>query len=136
MDATEYFAYTMHKGGSIVNIASIYGIVGSINALYKDVDFDMPPIYAAAKGGIIAHSRDIATKYAKYGVRVNCVSPGGVYDESRHPPQFEKAYSERTPMGRMATPEDIAWPVAFLASDAAQYITGQNIIVDGGWTAW
>ena len=120
--------------GSIINLASIYGVIGPDDRIYEGTDLSMPQDYSVAKGAIIAHSRCMATRYAKYGIRVNCVSPGGVYDNQ--PEQFVKAYSNRVPLGRMATPEDIAWPVAFLASDGAGYITGQNILIDGGLTAW
>lgn len=132
---TYYAAEHMkEKGGSIINIASIYGIIGPTLSLYEDTDVTIPPIgYSAAKGAIIALSRSIATQYAKYDVRVNCVSPGGVFDNQD--PKFVERYEAKTPMGRMATPEDIAGPVCFLASDAAKYITGTNLVIDGGLTA-
>ena len=122
-----------HGGGSVINLASIYGVVGPKYEIYKDTRMTMPPRYAAVKGGIIAHSRCMAVKYGKYGVRINCVSPGGVFDNQ--PELFVKRYCARVPMGKMATPEDIAGAVVFLASDEASYITGQNLIVDGGLTA-
>lgn len=122
------------RGGSIINIASIYGLIGPTLPLYDETDVTIPPIgYSAAKGAIIALSRSIAVQYAKYGVRVNCVSPGGVFDNQD--PKFVERYEAKTPTGRMATPEDIAGPVCFLASDAAKYITGQNLVADGGFTA-
>lgn len=123
--------------GSIINLASIYSVVGYNYRIYEGSKVPYPsPRYAGYKGGIVSFSRVIATDYAEKGIRINCVSPGGVYDANRHCSNFESSYSYETPMGRMATPEDIAWPVAFLASDASKYITGQNIVVDGGWTAW
>ena len=133
---TEKMAQYMaeNNGGSIVNIASIYGVVGAHYPSYEGTDMDMKPEYAAIEGGIIALSRTLATKYAKDGVRINCVSPGGVYDGQ--PDSFVKSYCNRVPMGRMATSEDIAGPVLFLASDLAKYVTGQNLIIDGGLTAW
>ncbi len=129
----DYFART--NGGSIVNIASIYGVVAPDDRIYQGTDVKPAPTeYSAAKGAIIAMTRTIAVRYAKYGVRCNCVSPGGVFDE--HEQRFIDQYSARVPMGRMATLEDVAGPVAFLASDWAGYITGQNIMIDGGLTAW
>lgn len=128
-----YFAH--HGGGSIVNIASIYGVVAPDDRIYKDTSVTPAPTeYSAAKGAIIATSRTIAVRYAKHGVRCNCISPGGVFNG--HEAQFERQYSERVPIGRMATPWDVAWPVVFLASDWARYITGVNIPIDGGLTAW
>jgi NAD(P)-dependent dehydrogenase (short-subunit alcohol dehydrogenase family) len=91
---------------------------------------DMPIEYSFVKGGIISMTRALATKYAP--VRVNCVSPGGVFDGQDE--KFVKRYCEKTPLGRMATPEDVANAVVFLASDKAAYITGQNIVIDGGYT--
>ncbi len=127
--------FTKRGGGSIVNIASIYGVVAPDDRIYQGTDVKPAPTeYSAAKGAIIAMTRTIAVRYAKYGVRCNCVSPGGVFDE--HEQRFIDQYSARVPMGRMATPEDVAGPVAFLASDWAGYITGQNIMIDGGLTAW
>lgn len=117
---------------SIVNLASIYGVMGPDDRIYKGTDMNMPSWYAAAKGAIIAHSRCMAVRYAP-GIRINCVSPGGVFDNQ--PDEFVDRYMAKTPMGRMAMPGDIAGVVAFLLSDDAAYITGQNIIVDGGLTA-
>lgn len=129
--ATETFA--AHFTTSIVNLASIYGVIGPDERLYRGTTMSMPNYYSAIKGGIIAHSRTVAAKYGQYGVRVNCVSPGGVFDGQ--PNAFVDAYSERVPLGRMAKPEDVAGAVCFLLSDGASYITGQNIIVDGGLCA-
>lgn len=123
-----------NQGGSIITLASIYGVVGPHMDSYMDTKMDMPDEYALAKGGIIAWTRSLACKYAKFGVRVNCVSPGGVYHHQ--PLEFVKRYEARVPMGRMATPEDVAGVVFFLASDWSKYVTGINICVDGGLTAW
>ncbi len=120
-------------GGSIVNLSSIYGLVGAKD-IYTDTAIQRAPTeYAAVKGGIIAMSRDVAAEYGPQQVRVNVVAPGGVFDN--HPPGFVENYSARVPLGRMATPEDIAGPVAFLLSDDSGYITGQTLAVDGGLTA-
>jgi len=120
-------------GGSIVNIASIYGVVSPDFKIYDGLDMTTPPAYAAIKGGIIAFTRYLAGYWGGRGVRVNAVCPGGVFADQPKP--FVAAYEARTPLGRMADPDDIAGPVAFLASDAARYVTGATLMVDGGWTA-
>lgn len=120
-------------GGSLVNIASIYGVVGPDFGIYEGLDMTTPPAYAAIKGGLISYTRYLATYHGGHGVRVNVVCPGGVANSQ--PASFVQKYSQRTPMGRMAYPEEIAGPVVFLASDAASYVTGSVLMVDGGWTA-
>lgn len=121
------------NSGAIVNIASIYGVVGNDLTVYEGTPLAPPPAYTAIKGGLINFTRYLASFYGKYNIRVNCVSPGGIFDNQH--PVFVKNYEHKVPMKRMGTPEDIAPSVTFLLSDNAQYITGQNLIVDGGWTA-
>jgi NAD(P)-dependent dehydrogenase (short-subunit alcohol dehydrogenase family) len=134
LKATDRIACHMAiDGGSIINFGSIYGMVGSDMNLYHGTSMDMPTHYAFVKGGIISASRDIATKYGKFGVRCNVISPGGVWNHQ--PKSFEQRYNRRVPLGRMAGAEDIVGTVLFLASGASKYITGQNIAVDGGFTA-
>jgi NAD(P)-dependent dehydrogenase (short-subunit alcohol dehydrogenase family) len=118
--------------GSIVNIASIYGVVGNDFTLYEDYGGTSPAAYSAIKGGVINFTRYLASYYGKKGIRINCVSPGGILDK-QHPSFIEK-YEKKVPIGRMGTPEDIAPSVSFLLSEDARYITGHNLIVDGGWT--
>ena len=120
-------------GGPIVNIASIYGMIAPRYWIYKNTDMTMPAEYAAVKGGIISLSRCLAAKYAKDNVRINTISPGGIWDNQSE--SFVKEYCKLTPMGRMANPQDIAGAVIFLISDMSSYITGVNIPVDGGFTA-
>lgn len=121
-------------GGSIVNFASIYGMVGPTWAVYEGTEMTMPVAYSAIKGGVITMTRHLATRYGCAGVRANTVSPGGV--EDGQPASFVRAYSERTPLGRMARPDEVVGAVVYLASDASSYVTGTNLVVDGGWTAW
>lgn len=119
--------------GSIVNIASIYGIVGNDFTLYEEYGGTSPAAYSAIKGGIINFTRYLASYYGRKGIRVNCVSPGGIFDHQH--PSFVSRYEAKVPMGRMGNPDDIAPAVSFILSDEAKYITGQNLAVDGGWTA-
>jgi NAD(P)-dependent dehydrogenase (short-subunit alcohol dehydrogenase family) len=123
------------KSGSIVNIASIYGVVGNDFSLYEEYGGTSPAAYSAIKGGLVNFSRYLASYYGKKGVRVNCVSPGGIQDKANQHPSFIKRYCKRVPMGRLGRPDDIAPAVSFMLSDESKYITGQNLIVDGGWTA-
>ena len=123
----------LQGGGSIINFASIYGVVAPDFSIYEGSTMTMPVAYSAIKGGIIALSKYLASYYAKDNVRVNCISPGGVFD--KQPASFVEKYIAKTPLGRMGTPEDIVGAVLYLASDASSYVTGHNLIVDGGWTA-
>ena len=119
--------------GSIVNFGSIYGIVGNDFTIYEDYGGTSPVEYSAIKGGIINFTRYLASYLGHYGIRVNCVCPGGIFDHQRE--EFLKAYNHRCPMKRMGNPDDIAPLCLFLVSDASKYITGQTIAADGGWTA-
>lgn len=119
--------------GSIVNIASIYGVVGNDFTIYENTTMKVPAPYTAIKGGIINFSRFLASRFGKDGIRVNVVSPGGIFDNQ--PESFVQAYEKKVPLKRMGLPSDIAPPVSFLLSDEAKYITGHNLVVDGGWTA-
>jgi NAD(P)-dependent dehydrogenase (short-subunit alcohol dehydrogenase family) len=121
--------------GSIVNIASIYGVVGNDFTLYEGFGGTSPAAYSAIKGGVINFSRYLASYYGKYNVRVNCVSPGGIIDTKTQNPLFIEKYEEKSPLKRMGKPEEIAPSVSFLLSDESSFITGHNLIVDGGWTA-
>ena len=118
--------------GSIVNIASIYGVVGNDFTVYEGTELTSPAAYSAIKGGVINFSRYLASYFGKDKIRVNCVSPGGIFDNQHS--VFVKNYEHKVPLKRMGTPNDIAPAVSFLLSDEARYITGQNLIIDGGWT--
>ncbi len=122
-----------NNNGSIINIASTYGIVGPDYSLYEGTEMGNPAAYAASKGGLIQLTRWLSTTMAP-NTRVNAVSPGGVF---RHQPEkFVSRYEKRTPLARMATEEDFKGVIAFLAGDLSSYVTGQNIVIDGGWTTW
>lgn len=135
--------------GSIINIASHYGIVGNDQRIYEGSNLheiytkDHPEIeqiysngvYNAAKGGLINFTRYLAAYYGKDNIRVNCISPGGIYQEDENE-TFLKKYSEKTPLGRKAKPDEINGAVIFLASNASTYVTGHNLVVDGGYTIW
>lgn len=119
--------------GSIVNVSSIYGMVGPDMRLYEGTSLGNPAAYAVSKGGLLQLTRWLATVLAPQ-VRVNAVSPGGVWRDQ--PATFRERYVSRTPLGRMAMEEDLKGAVAYLASDLSACVTGQNLVVDGGWTAW
>jgi NAD(P)-dependent dehydrogenase (short-subunit alcohol dehydrogenase family) len=118
--------------GSIVNMTSIYGVVGPDFTVYGDTGMTMPAAYSAIKGGVINFTRYLAAYLGPYNIRINCVSPGGIFDNQN--PIFVDNYNKKVPMRRMGLPADIAPSVAFLLSEESKYITGQNLIVDGGWT--
>ena len=121
------------KSGSIVNFGSIYGIVGNDFTIYEDYNGSSPVEYCAVKGGIINFTRYLASWLGKFNIRVNCVCPGGIWDNQRE--EFVRNYNHRCPMKRMGNPDDIAPLSLFLVSDGSKYITGQIIAADGGWTA-
>jgi NAD(P)-dependent dehydrogenase (short-subunit alcohol dehydrogenase family) len=119
--------------GSVINIGSTYGVVGVDMRLYEGTSMGNPAAYAASKGGLIQLTRWLATVLAP-AVRVNSITPGGVYRQQH--PAFVSRYVDRTPLKRMATEQDYKGAAAYLASDLSAYVTGQNLVVDGGWTAW
>lgn len=121
--------------GSLINIGSIYGVVGPDFSVYDGTTMTSAGAYAPIKGGVVQLTRYLATYYGPHGVRVNTISPGGIEDKKQQAAAFIQNYSNRTPLGRMGRPDDIAPAAVFLLSDAAGYITGQNLLVDGGWTA-
>ncbi len=121
------------RGGVIINIGSIYGMVGADQSIYADSGINSSVAYAAAKGGMINFTRYLASYLGEYNIRVNCISPGGFY--AGQDDEFVRRYCNKTPLGRMGDSYDLKAVGVFLASDAAKYITGVNLPVDGGWTA-
>ena len=119
--------------GSIINIASIYGVVGPDFTVYEGTDITMPAAYSAIKGGIVNLTKYMAAYFGPKQIRVNAVSPGGVFNGQST--TFVNNYISKTPLRRMANPKDISPSVIFLLSDESSYITGQNLLIDGGWTA-
>lgn len=125
-------AMRQQGGGSIINIASIYGVVSNDPGLYAGTAMVQPPTYNFVKAGMINFTRYLACYYGKEGIRANCISPGGYFNEQ--PEAFVRRYCDRVPLGRMMGHEDLQGAVVFLASDASAYVTGANLLVDGGWT--
>lgn len=126
-------------GGSIIQTSSTYGVVGPDFRIYEGSEYmglriTTPVPYAASKGAVVQFTRYLATYWGDKGIRVNTLVPGGI--ESGQNETFQKKYGARVPLGRMAHVDEMVGAVVFLASDASSYMTGQMLVVDGGWTAW
>lgn len=127
------------RGGSIIHTGSIYGHLGADARIYEGAEYlglpiNTPAVYAASKAGVAGLARYLATQWAVHGIRVNTLVPGGV--ESGQNAEFVKRYAERIPLRRMARHEDMVGPLIYLASDASRYVTGQELFIDGGLSAW
>jgi NAD(P)-dependent dehydrogenase (short-subunit alcohol dehydrogenase family) len=127
------------RRGSIVNISSVYGMLSPVQDVYdfrreRGETYFKPVAYSVSKSALYNLTRYLATYWARSGVRVNTLTLAGVANEQ--PPEFVDAYTARLPLGRMADVREVIGPVVFLASDASSYVTGANVVVDGGWTAW
>ena len=128
-----------NRGGSIIQTASIYGLLGPDFRIYEGSSYmgrsiNTPAVYSASKAAVIGLTKYLATYWADKNIRVNCITPGGA--ESGQNDTFKEKYSSRVPLGRMAQPEEMVGALLYLASNASSYVTGQNIIIDGGWSAW
>ena len=128
-------------GGSIINISSTYGILSPDQRIYESLSpknskqkIEKPIGYSISKSGVLNMTRFLATKFAEDKIRVNTLTLGGVYDNN--PKSFVKSYSDKTPLRRMADKNEYAGPIIFLATDASSYMTGSNLVVDGGWSTW
>ncbi len=127
------------QGGSIIQTASVYGVVAPDQRIYEGseymgVEINTPAVYATSKAAVIGLTKYLATYWAKENIRVNAITPGGV--ESGQNEQFQSLYSKRVPLGRMGEASEMVGALVYLASDASSYVTGQNLIVDGGLTTW
>jgi NAD(P)-dependent dehydrogenase (short-subunit alcohol dehydrogenase family) len=133
------FMVQQNEGGSIIQTSSIYGIMGPDNRIYEgsfylEHQINTPAVYAASKSAVIGLTKYLATYWANKGIRVNTITPGGI--ESGQNEVFKQKYSNRVPLQRMGKPHEIAGALLYLASDASTYVTGQNIVIDGGLSAW
>ncbi|UOQ44859.1 SDR family oxidoreductase [Halobacillus salinarum] len=125
------------KNGVLINISSMYGIVSPEPSVYGDSGFDNPANYGAGKAAIIQFTRYLACHYGSKGIRANCISPGPFpSDDVQQNTTFIGNLQKKTPLGRIGKPEELQGAVVFLASEASSYVTGHNLVVDGGWTAW
>lgn len=123
-----------NQAGVIVNISSTYGNVSANKNIYGDSGINSPVAYGTSKAALINLTRYQATHLSGKNIRVNCLSPGGVFNNQAE--DFLKNYTSLTPLGRMADANEYQGPILFLMSDASSYMTGANLVVDGGWTAW
>ncbi|WP_437224031.1 SDR family oxidoreductase [Planctomicrobium sp. SH661] len=121
--------------GSLILLGSMYGLVGSYPETYEGICAASPVAYHALKGGVLQMNRHLAVYWAGDGIRVNCLSPGP-FPSEKAPRDLVDRLSAKSPMRRMGSPEELKGAVVFLASDASSYLTGQNLVIDGGWTAW
>lgn len=122
------------KNGSIINMASLYGVVSPNHTIYENTEISQPPAYSISKAGVIQLTKYCGTLFAKDNVRVNCITPSGIFNN--HSGQFLNNFEKLIPMKRMADKKEMNGALLFLASNASSHCTGHNLIVDGGWTAW
>lgn len=140
LNCSQKFGTQMAKqgGGSIVNMCSTYGVGAPDFKVYSDepIKIATPIAYSISKSALIGMTKYLASYWGPKGVRVNLLTPGGIRSEARQTQTFLDKYNARTPLGRMAKPTEMQGAIVFLCSDASSYMTGANLVVDGGWTAW
>lgn len=137
--SSQVFGKIMSKqktGGNIVNISSIYGINGADQRIYEDSKLNSPPSYAATKGAVVNFTKYLAAYWNRKNIRVNTMTLGGVEDKSYMNKKFLKNYSNKTMIGRMARNDEYNGALVFLLSKASSYMTGANLVLDGGWSSW
>lgn len=123
-----------NKSGSIINMASLYGVVSPHHAIYEGTGISQPVAYTVSKHGVIGLTKYVAALWAKKGVRVNSITPGGIFNE--HSGLFLERFEKLNPIGRMCYKSELHGAIVFLASDASSHVIGHNLVVDGGWTIW
>lgn len=127
--------YMLKSGkGAIINIASLYGVVSPNHKIYPGTGISQPAAYSVSKHGVVALTKYLATLWAEKGVRVNALTPGGIYNG--HEGLFLERFQQLNPIGRMSDKSELRGAIVFLASDASSHVVGHNLIVDGGWSAW
>ena len=128
-------SYMVNKGkGSIINIASLYGVVSPNHKMYPGTGISQPVAYSVSKHGVVALTKYLATLWAEKGVRVNSLTPGGIFNG--HDGLFLERFKQLNPIGRMSDKTELRGGIVYLASDASSHVVGHNLIIDGGWTAW
>ncbi len=120
--------------GAIINLASLYGVVSPNHAMYPGTGISQPVAYTVSKHGVVGLTHYLATLWAKRGVRVNSLTPGGI--SNNHPALFVERFSQLNPIGRMSRKDELRGAIVYLASDASSHVVGHNLVVDGGWTVW
>lgn len=123
-----------HGKGSIINIASLYGVVSPNHRIYPGTGISQPVAYSVSKHGVVALTKYLATLWADKGVKVNALTPGGIFNN--HQGLFLERFQQLNPIGRMSDKSELRGGIIFLASDASSHVIGHNLIIDGGWTAW
>jgi NAD(P)-dependent dehydrogenase (short-subunit alcohol dehydrogenase family) len=122
------------QSGSIINIASLYGVVSPNHKMYPGTGISQPAAYSVSKHGVIALTKYLATLWAEKGIRVNSLTPGGIWNG--HDGLFLERFKNLNPIGRMSDKSELRGGIVFLASEASSHVVGHNLIIDGGWTAW
>lgn len=123
-----------NKRGSIINIASLYGVVSPNHRIYPGTGISQPVAYSVSKHGVVALTKYLATLWADQGVRVNALTPGGIFND--HKGLFLERFQQLNPIGRMSDKTELRGGIVYLASDASSHVVGHNLVIDGGWTAW